>query len=260
MVDLTFKMADLEFFLMVLVRVTTFVYAAPFFGMTNVPNRFKIGLGVMISTIIYSAVAPVHELEYASIFTFALLVIKEAVTGLLIGLGANLCTSILGFAGHLVDMETGLSMVTLFDSVSRDSVTISGAFYQYTVLLMMVISGLHQFIIGALISSYRLIPVNGMIVNTDRLLASMTEFLGEYILLGFRVSLPVFAALTLLNAILGVLAKVSPQLNMFAVGIQLKILAGLGILFLTVSLLPKVSAMILEQMYRTVSMFIEAMT
>ncbi len=260
MVDLTFRMADLEFFLLIMVRVTTFVYAAPFFGMTNVPNRFKIGLGLMLSGIVYYAMAPGHELDYTSVFSFSLLVIKEAFTGLLIGLGANLCTSILGFAGHLVDMETGLSMVTLFDNVSRDSVTITGVYYQYTVLLMMVISGLHQFIIGALISSYRMIPVTGAILNTDRILGSMISFLGDYILIGFSVSLPVFAALTLLNAILGVLTKVSPQLNMFAVGIQLKILAGLAILFLTAMLLPKVSAMILEQMYKTVNTFIEAMT
>ena len=260
MVDLSFKMADLEFFLLVLVRVTVFVYAAPFFGMANVPHRVRIGIGVMLSVIVYYAVAPAHELEYASVFSFSMLVLKEAMAGMLIGLGAALCTSVLNFAGHLVDMETGLSMVTMFDPVSRDSVTISGVYYQYTILLMMVLSGLHRFVIGALISSFKLIPVSGAIFDLEKLLSSMSTFLLDYITIGFRISLPVFAALTLLNAILGVLAKVSPQLNMFAVGIQLKILAGLSILFLTVALLPKISTMVLTEMNKTVTLFIEAMT
>ncbi len=258
--DLSFKMADLEFFLLVLVRVTVFVYAAPFFGMSNVPHRVKIGIGVMLSLIVYYAVAPARELDYVSVFTFSVLVLKEAFTGVLIGLGASLCMSIVNFAGHLVDMETGLSMVTLFDSVSRDSVTISGVFYQYVILLMLVLSGLHRFIIGALISSFNLIPVAGAVFDSEKLLSSIAVFLGDYITIGFRISLPVFAALTLLNAILGILAKVSPQLNMFAVGIQLKILAGLGILFLTVALLPKASTMILTEMNKTIQSFIGAMT
>lgn len=261
MVDLTFRMADLEFFLMVLVRVTVFVYAAPFFGMTNTPNRVKIGIGVMLSVIVYYALGgTVHELEYISIFSFSVLVIKEAVTGLLIGFSASICTSILGFAGHLVDMETGLSMVTLFDSTSRDSMTITGVYYQYTVLLMLVISGLHQFVVGAIISSYKLIPVAGAIFDTEKLLSSIVTFMADYIVLGFTVSLPVFAALTILNAVLGILAKVSPQLNMFAVGIQLKILAGLGVMFLTVAMLPSVSSFIFTEMRKMVNLIIGAMT
>ena len=124
----------------------------------------------------------------------------------------------------------------------------------------MVLSGLHRFVIGALISSFKLIPVSGAIFDLEKLLSSMSTFLLDYITIGFRISLPVFAALTLLNAILGVLAKVSPQLNMFAVGIQLKILAGLSILFLTVALLPKISTMVLTEMNKTVTLFIEAMT
>lgn len=55
----------------------------------------------------------------------------------------------------------------------------------------------------------------------------MIEFMNDYIMIGFRIVLPIFCATLLLNAILGVLAKVSPQMNMFAVGIQLKVLTGL---------------------------------
>lgn len=259
MIDLTFSLADLEYFLLVLVRVTTFVYAAPFFGMVNVPNRVKVGIGVMFSVVVYYTLTPVAP-EYQTVLGFAILAIKEAVVGLIIGFSASICISILSFAGHLVDMETGLSMVTLFDSMTRDSITISGTYYQYVVLLMLLLSGMYQFVVGALVSSFSIIPVSGAVFHTDRLLEGMGIFLMEYISIGFRISLPVFAVIMLLNAILGILTKVSPQLNMFAVGIQLKILAGLAVLFLTVAMLPGASAMILTQMRRIVTVFIEAMT
>ena len=63
----------------------------------------------------------------------------------------------------------------------------------------------------------------------------------------------------ILNVILGVLAKVSPQLNMFAVGMQLKILAGLGIMFLTVRMLPGAADFVFTEMKRMIVSFVEGM-
>jgi len=258
MVDLSFSLSNLEFFLLVIVRVTCFIYIAPFFGMSNTPNRVKIALGVLISILIYQTLDPV-SLEYHTVLGYALIVIKEAVTGIVIGFSAAICVSILNFAGQLVDMEIGLSMVSLFDPVSKDSVTISSTYFNYAVTLMLLISGLYQFVLAALVQSFTLIPVNGAVFSSEKLLSSMIVFLGDYLSIGFRLCLPVFASMLLLNAILGILAKVSPQLNMFAVGIQLKILVGLGVLFLTVGMLPTASAIILDEIKKSMTLFMEAM-
>ncbi|MBO4680204.1 MAG: flagellar biosynthetic protein FliR, partial [Lachnospiraceae bacterium] len=196
----------------------------------------------------------------STVLMFAIFVIKEAITGILIGYAANVCVTILNFAGHLVDMEIGLSMVSLFDPVSRESVTISGTYYQYTVLLMLMISGMYQYVLAAIIETFNLIPVSGAVFSSEKILNAMLIFLRDYLALGFRLCLPVFAAMLLLNAILGILAKVSPQLNMFAVGIQLKILMGLGVLFLTVGMLPTASTAILSEMKKMITLFAEAIT
>ena len=63
----------------------------------------------------------------------------------------------------------------------------------------------------------------------------------------------------ILNAVLGVLAKVSPQLNMFAVGIQMKVLAGLSILFFSTAMLPGAANFIYRQMKHMVATFVETM-
>ncbi|MBO4615863.1 MAG: flagellar biosynthetic protein FliR [Lachnospiraceae bacterium] len=259
MFNFTFSLRDLEFFLLIVVRITCFIHTAPFFGMTNTPVRVKIGLGVLISALVYQTLTPVHP-EYSTVLMYAIYVLKEAVTGIIIGYSAAVCVAILNFAGHLVDMEIGLSMVSLFDPVSRDSVTISGTYYQYTVLLMLMISGMYQYVLAAIIETFNLIPVSGAVFNSDKILNAMLTFLRDYLALGFRLCLPVFAAMLLLNAILGILAKVSPQLNMFAVGIQLKILLGLGVLFLTVGMMPGASTAILSEMKKMITLFAEAIT
>lgn len=258
MMEYTFSYANLEFFLLILVRVSCFVFVAPFFSMSNTPRNVRIGLSVFIAILLYYTV-PGQELVYDTLTGYVIIVLKEAVTGLLIGYAANLCISIVSFAGHVVDMEMGLSMASLMDPTTKETSTITGIYYNYMILLMLMISGMHRYLLRALAETYELIPVNGMVFRSDELFAAMTGFMADYIIIGFRICLPVFAVMIILNAVLGVLAKVSPQLNMFAVGIQMKVLVGITILFVTTSMLPDAADFIYDQMKRTVVTFVEAM-
>ena len=258
MMEYTFNYADLEFFLLILVRVSCFVFAAPFFSMSNTPRNVRIGLSLLVAVLLYYAV-PQPEIVYDTLIGYVIIVLKEAVTGLLIGFAANLCTTIVSFAGHVADMEMGLSMASMFDPTTKQTTTISGVYYNYMVLLMLILSGMHRYLLQALVETYILIPVNGMLFQTEKLFAAMTGFMTDYIIIGFRICLPVFAVMIILNAVLGVLAKVSPQLNMFAVGIQMKVLVGITVLFVTTSMLPDAADFIYDQMKRTIVTFVEAM-
>ena len=124
---------------------------------------------------------------------------------------------------------------------------------------MLIASGMYRFILTALIDTYTLIPVNGAVFHESALLDAMVKFMNDYIIIGFRICLPVFIVILLLNVILGVLAKVSPQLNMFSVGMQIKILVGLIVIFLTSSMLPGAADFIFKEMKRMMVAFVEGM-
>lgn len=260
MVDLSFSYDELLTYLLILVRITCFVYLAPFFNMGNTPNRVKIGLSVFVSYLIYETLLPIQPLEYESILEYSVLVLKEAMVGLIIGFGANICMAIVNFTGSIMDMETGLSMVTLLDPQTKQETSVSGVLYQYAMSLMLIVTGMYQYLLKAIVETYTLIPINGAVFNREHLLNSITLFMGNYITIGFRICLPVFCVMILLNAILGIMAKVSPQMNMFAVGMQLKVLVGLGILFLVASMLPSAADFIFTQMKVIVVDFVEGMT
>ncbi len=259
MIDYTFSIVDLEYFLLILTRVSCFVYIAPFFGMSNTPRQIKVGLSFFIAILLYYSVMPKQYPEYYGIVGYALVVLKEAATGLIIGFGAQICISITNFAGRLVDMEIGLAMVNQLDPTTKEQTTITGVFYQYFVMLILIISGFHQYLIKALAETFTLIPINGAVFKYESLVANVVEFIRDYIIIGFQICLPIFAAILLLNTILGILAKVAPQLNMFAVGIQLKIITGLVVLLLSVSLLPIAADFIFEKMKYTIVSFVESM-
>ena len=85
MINSVFSYADLEYFLLIFTRVTCFIFIAPFFGMNNTPRRVKVGLGIFVSLLIFSGITPHETVEYATLLEFSIIVMKEAVTGFLIG-------------------------------------------------------------------------------------------------------------------------------------------------------------------------------
>lgn len=260
MIHYAFSIYDLEYFLLILTRVSCFVFIAPFFSTRNTPNNVKIALSFFTSVLLYQTLTPAAVVEYSTVLEYALIIVKEAVAGLLLGFGATVCTSIVNFAGSVADMEIGLSMVTLLDPTSRENSSITGVLYQYALMLMLIATGMYRYLFGALADSFILIPVNGAVFHGDSLLNTTVRFLADYVVIGFRIVLPVFCVMLLLNAVLGILAKVAPQMNMFAVGIQLKVLVGLSVIFFTASLLPYAADMIFAEMREMIVAFVEGMT
>jgi len=259
MLDYTFSFVDLEFFLLVFARITAFVFVAPFFSMSNTPRRLRAGFALLLSIIVTEALTDHSVPEYSTVIGYSMIVIKETVAGLIIGLGANMCMSVMNFAGKVADMEVGLSMVQLFDPLTKEGTGFMGSFYQYILVLIMLITNMHYYFLRAIVETFALIPIGGAKFSSDKIMTTMVQFLTDYVILAFRVCLPIVAAMLLLNAILGVLAKTAPQVNMFSVGIQIKILVGLGILFLTIGTIPSASDFIFKEMKVMVTAMVESM-
>lgn len=247
MVNYTFDLYNIEYYLLILVRISCFVFTAPFFSMRGVPNITKIGLSAILSMLMMGTMTP-NEADYTSVIGYAVLVFREAITGLLLGFSASIANYIVMFAGNVMDMDIGFAMVTEFDISSNSQVTITANMYYYFTLLLLLVGGMHRFLIRALADSFSLIPLGGAVFRRDVLLQSMIVYMRNLFVLGFRIMLPVFAVMLTMNVILGIMAKVAPQMNMFSVGVQIKILVAFAVMYLMVFLFPEVVDMITEQM------------
>lgn len=258
MVNISFTLQDFEYFFLILVRMSAFIAVAPYFSMSQVPTKVKVGIAFSVSMLLWFMV-PEGTIVYETVIDYAVIVLKEAVVGLLIGFAASLCNYIILFAGRIIDMDMGFAMVNVFDPVTKEQVSISGTLYNYLIMLCLLCSGMHTYVLRALIDSYQLIPINEAVFNINGLYQGMLEFLSDYVIIGFRICLPIFMSIMVLNVVLGVLAKVAPQMNMFVVGMQLKILTGLVVMFVTVYLLPSISNFIFSETKKMLVTFIENM-
>lgn len=242
---MTFTIDGFDGFLLILVRISAFVFVAPFFSIPNVPQRVKAGFSLIFALILFQ-ITPV-AIQYDTVIGFAALMLKEALTGLIIGFFTNLSYYILNFSGQIMDMEIGFSMVNELDPVARVESTITSNLYSYSVILMLLVTDMHLYIIKAFADTFKVIPLGQAHLNPNIYLL-MVDFIRDYFIIGFRIVLPVFAAMLIINTILAILAKVAPQMNMFVIGFQLKIITGLLILFLLVRFLPTVSGFIFNEM------------
>lgn len=255
-----FDLATFEYFLLILVRITSFIAVAPFYGIQSAPGRVKVGFSALISMILYSLIIPKADLVYSGVFSYSVLVIRETIVGLIIGYAGYICNTIILTAGKLIDMNIGLGMASEFDPMLRTESSVVSSMYNYFVMLLLILSNMHHYVLKALVDSYELVPIGEVKFIKDNLLAAMVRFMTDTFIIAFRIFLPIFAVIMILNVILGIMAKVAPQMNMFSVGMQIKLLVGLAVMFITIFLLPRIATFIFNEMKFMINLFMEGFT
>ena len=246
MLNITISQQDIEAFFLVLVRIAAFISVAPFFGESYIPVRYKLGFAVALSYLVY-LIIPDETLPYDTTLGYATLIVKESIVGLLVGFSAYICNTIVLFAGRIIDMDIGLSMANLYDPTTREQVSLSGTFYQRTIMILLILSGMHLYLLGAITDTFKIIPIGSLSFNMG-LYNSFIGFLTDYFIIGFRIVLPIFAVTLIVNCAMGIMTKVAPQIHMFSVGMQIKILVGLLVLFMTIILLPNIADFLFDEM------------
>lgn len=255
---MSFTIENMEYCLMVIARVSAFVMTAPFFNYNSIPARMKAAISIMLSILVIQ-IHPPAAISYTGMIGYSILVVKEIVVGLILGFMCKLCMHIVNFAGQLMDMEMGLSMANMFDPATNVQITVTGNIYNYFMMLLLVVTNMHYYIIRAVFDSFAYFNV-GEAVYRGSLKDIMVDFMVNYFIIAFRIVLPIFCCMLIINVVLGVLARAAPQMNMFVVGIQIKVLAGLAMLVVLVQTLPTVSDFIFSEMKDVMSQVIRSFT
>ena len=252
MIEQTFSINHLEYYLAIFVRVMGAIAFAPIFGNRTVTRRVRIFIGIACALAVFTA-NPYVPLGYSTFLEYTIILLKELIVGITIGFMSNVTLSIINAAGQFIDREIGFSMVSDFDPGMNTEITITAEFYNMLVMLIMLCSNMHYFILSALSDSFQLIPLGNVTIDTGTLYDTMVQYIADYFIISVRIALPVMIATMLLNVVLGVLAKTAPQMNMFVIGMQLKIFVGFAVLFVTIGFLPNITEYIYNEMQTVVT-------
>lgn len=256
---MNFTVENLEFYLLILMRVAGLIMTAPFFSYSSVPMRVRAALSVFLALVVIQTV-PVISLQYSGVFGYSVLILKETMLGVTLGLMCTICFYVVNLAGQLMDMEMGLSMANMFDPMTNMQFSVTGNLYNYLLLLMLVVTNMHYYILRAIVDSFSYFNVGEAVFDTVSLKNVVVDFIANYFMIAVRIILPVFCCMLLINVVLGVLAKAAPQMNMFVVGMQIKVLVGLIILVLVIQSFPMVANYIFDEMKQVISQVIHVFT
>lgn len=224
----------LPFFLLVLIRLSAFFLIAPLFSMRGVPNQFKIGIAAFLALTATGAWGPDSALELGG--SYLLLIFKELAIGLALGFTAALLLYAVQMAGAFIDFQMGFAIANVLDPQTGAQVPIIGQFkYTLALLFLLTVNGHHLMLDGVMQSLRTLPPEEFLTLPPEAIARFMTDLFVEMFIIAFQIALPIVASLFLIDVALGILAKTVPQLNIFAVGLPLKIFVGFILLFLTMS-------------------------
>lgn len=217
---------------------------------TGVPNIAKVGLSMILASLVYFTLSQ-PEVQYnLTILGFGMLVLKETLVGLIIGFGVNLFFQVYYFVGSLLSTQGGLGMSNLFDPVNGTQMPLIGKFYHLAFCAVFLASGGYHWFIKALVETFTYMPINSAIFRTD-IVGSIVIAIGVFWEISFKIAAPIIAILFIIDCGLGILARTVPQMNMFVIGLPLKVMILLVMLLITMQLLPTFNNMIINNITDT---------
>ena len=235
-----FNWGTFTLFLYILMRMSGFVLFSPIFGRNGFPAVFQAGFIGMLSMVtlnLYGGGVPLPE----NLLVFAVKLLAELSVGLCFGLVMRFFFYIAEQGGEIVDSQMGLSMARMYDPSSQTQMTVTANLYNTMMLLLFFTENGHITLLRLMLTSGEILPFGQAALNPE--LYRCTELFAHCVILALKLAFPVLGAELLGQIGMGVLNKVIPQINVFVINIDLKVLIGFAMLLL---LLTPASRFLLE--------------
>lgn len=201
-------------------RLLSIFVVAPFLSPRIVTGFARMGLLGMLAFFM-SPVA--GDMPSLSIGMWLLIASKEALIGLLLGLGFGIFVWAMQSVGDLIDFQTGSGNASFFDPIGGHENGPTGEFLGWLVITLFVAAGGLLALIGVIVDSYRLWPVMSFFPDVGKVLQEFSVRQGDTLFLWIvKLSAPVLLVLVLVELGLGLIGRVAPQLNVFVVAQPLK--------------------------------------
>jgi len=205
-------------FLFILLRAGIVLMMLPFFGSTNFPPQFRIGVAVVVSLML----TPVVEFRLVD-GSITATVMREVMFGMIFGLVARFIFYAVDMAGQIMSNVMGLSMATVFDPEIGPSTEVS-RLYTIVATLIFIAMDAHHDLIAVFVKSYEWLPAGSL--NAGTLVALCVSFTAKLFVVALKLSAPIVIIMLVANLILGFIGKAVPQMNVFFVGQPVHIFFG----------------------------------
>jgi flagellar biosynthesis protein FliR len=235
-VTLSLSLASLEALMLVGVRIVAFLVVAPPFSHKGIPGTVKVMLALGLALAIMPRVTTEAS---SSTGAYVLNLLGQAVIGLALGYLVALVFAAVQSAGAIIDLMGGFSLAQGFDPMTQVNGAQFARLYQLTAVVLLFVSDGYQLVIGGLVRTFDALPL-GTPLNLAAVGESAVQGVTGMFLAALQIAGPLVVVLFLADVGLGLLTRVAPALNAFALGFPLKILLTVSLGSMTFLAMPRI--------------------
>ncbi len=231
-------------------RVLAMFSVAPVFSQRAIPMRAKVGLAFLVALSAQATLGnqPLISLNGPQALTA---VVQQIAIGVAIGFAVRVVFAVVELAGELIGLQMGLNFASFFDpSTNAQSNAVSRFLGNISVLMFVVING-HLMVLMAVIRSFESFPADGSFIQAMARLR-LHELGTELFASALWIALPMVALLLFVNLALGIVSRIAPQMNIYAIGFPVTLVMGMVGLVATLPMMEQPLVMLLE---RVIDMF-----
>lgn len=243
-------------FIFPLTRILGLLATAPIYSNATMPRKTRVVLGLVISLALAPALPPMPPIPAGSWIGLAVLA-EQVLIGLLMGMVLRIVFAAIDLAGELIGLQMGLSFAVFYDPQSSGQTPVVTEFLSLFASLIFLAMDGHLVAIAALAKSFQLLPVSAQPFSIKGL-GSFLSWSGSLFSAGVLLSLPLIAALLIANLALGVLTRMAPTLNLFAIGFPVTLSAGFIVLMLSLPYMGAAMQRLYEQGFNSLETVLRA--
>jgi flagellar biosynthetic protein FliR len=219
-------------FMLVVARLSGLFLIAPVFSSPMIPPRIKIMALLVLAATLTPIITPSTQELPTGVFDLVIAIGIESLIGFAIGFSVAIVFSAVQVGASLIDTSIGFSMANIIDPLNNAQGAVLGSFYSLIATLTFLAVNGHHWMLAGFKRSFDVIAL-GTMPNMEQTLSNLFTAFGQLFAMAFQIAAPVLVTLLLVDVVLGIVSRVVPQMNVFFVGIPLKIGVGLAAVILT---------------------------
>lgn len=231
MEELQFIIDNLDIYMLVFARIAGIIFMNPIISKTNVPAMVKVAIVLCSSVLITPAIEIPADFE-AGTFDFLLNFGKEIAVGFLLSYVFNVFYYMLITAGDFLDTNFGLAMAKVFNPATNIQSAFSSNLLSTFFILYFFATNSHLSLINVAVSSFDIVPVGFKGFDLYSASGFAIDLFGNVFSIALKLAIPFIATEFVLEVSMGILMKLIPQIHIFVIQIQLKILLAIVMLFI----------------------------
>lgn len=228
--------AQITGYFIVFCRLGAMLMLMPAVGDENIPPQVRLIFGLLLTLIIYPTVLMILPAMPTTLPGVAALIISETLVGLMIGAAARILFSSIQLTGTIISVQSGLSAAMVFDPTQGAQTVLLGRFVAMLAVVLLFVTEMHHLLLGGMARSYALFKPGDAFMAGD-FAALVVRLLSQSFEIGLQLAAPFLVYGLIFNVGLGLLARLTPQIQVFFIAQPLGILLSMGLLLATLGLM-----------------------